>query len=120
MSSLSFSQTDTDSLICLPVSYVRQAAIELTEYDYTKIERDSLQTTVGDLSQIIQQKDSIISLESHLKETAFTTIDSLGNAISTLNTEVEILEEDKESLKKERNILRGLLVLLGTIFSVAL
>jgi peptidoglycan hydrolase CwlO-like protein len=117
---LSFSQTDTDSLICIPSYQIRQAAIELTEYDFCKTKRDSLQSTIGDLSQIISNKDSIIELETTLKETAFFTIDSLGTTISTLNTEVDFLEEDNDSLKKERNILRGIIVLLGTVFSIAI
>jgi hypothetical protein len=117
---LSFSQTDTDSLICLPAYQVRQAAIELTEYDHCRYERDSLKLNIEDLSQIVSNKDSIIELERNLKNTAFTTIDSLGITVATLGTEIELLDEKNEDLKKERNILRGVILLLGTVFSIAL
>lgn len=117
---MSFSQTDTDSLICVPAEHLRKAATELIEYDYCQIERDSLQSTIGDLSQIISNKDSIIRYEQTIKDTAFLTIDSLNTTMSKLDVEVQMLEEDNEGLKKERNILRGIIVLLGTVFSVVL
>lgn len=115
---LAFSQTDTDSLVCVPVEHLRKAAVELIEYDYCKIERDSLRLTIGDLSQIISNKDSIIQYETKLKETSFETIDSLGYIVSTLNTHIDVLNEDNESLKKERNILRGIIASAGTLMGV--
>ena len=115
---LAFSQTDTDSLVCVPVEHLRKAAVELVEYDYCQIERDSLRLTIGDLSQIISNKDSIIQYETKLKETSFETIDSLGYIVSTLNTHIDVLNEDNESLKKERNILRGIIASAGTLMGV--
>ena len=117
---LSFSQTDIDSLVCIPIEQARQAATELTEYDFCQIERDSLKVTIIDLNSIIVNKDSIILYETDLKDSVLTVLDSLGNTVSALNTEVEILNEDKESLKMERNILRGVILLLGTVFSIIL
>lgn len=115
---LSFSQIDTDSLICIPTNQARQIAAELVEYDFCKIERDSLQSTIGDLSQIISNKDSITEMEIELKEKAFFTIDSLGTSISTLNLEIKNLEEKNSKLKAERNILRSAITVLGIVFSV--
>lgn len=115
---LTFSQNDTDSLICIPIEYLRKAAIELVEYDYCQIERDSLRLTIGDLSQIISNKDSIIQYEIKLKETSFEIIDSLGYTVSTLNTHIDILNKDNESLKKERNILRGIIASAGTLMGI--
>jgi hypothetical protein len=117
---LSFSQTDTDSLVCIPIEQARQAAIELKEYDYCQVERDSLKVNISEYQQIIEYKDSIIEIETSLKNEALVFIDSLGITISTLNTEVETLNEDNKSLKTERNILRGVIALLGTVFSIVL
>ena len=115
---LTFSQTDTDSLACVPIEHLRKATTELIEYDFCKIERDSLKATIVDLGTIIENKDSIIQYESELKNTAFETIDSLGTVVSTLNTEVETLNETNESLKKERNILRSIIGAAGILFSI--
>lgn len=117
---LSFSQTDIDSLVCISSNQAKQVIFELNEYDFCKIERNSLKSNIEDLSQIILNKDSIISLERDLKKTAFNTIDSLGTTITTLDTEVKDLNEKNDNLKKERNILRGVIVFLGTVFSIVL
>ena len=117
---LAFSQTDTDSLVCVPVEHLRKAAVELIEYDFCKIERDSLRLTIGDLSQIISNKDSIIQYETKLKETSFETIDSLGYIISTLNVEAEVLKEENQKITKKRNIYRKITGALGTVIVILL
>lgn len=117
---LAFSQTDTDSLVCVPVEHLRKAAVELVEYDYCKIERDSLRLTIGDLSQIISNKDSIIQYETKLKETSFETLDSLGYIISTLNVEAEVLKEENQKITKKRNIYRKITGALGTVIVILL
>lgn len=115
---MSFSQIDTDSLICIPTNQARQIAAELVEYDFCKIERDSLQSTIGDLSQIIINKDSIIEMEINLKNTALFTIDSLGTSVVKLHTEIENLEEKNSKLKRERNFLGSVVTTLTSILAL--
>lgn len=115
---LSFSQTDIDSLVCIPIKQARQAATELTEYDFCKIERDSLKVTLRDFSQIVLNKDSIIQHELNVKNKALGVLDSLNNVMSDLKIEVEELNENNELLKKERNLLRGLTSTMITIITI--
>lgn len=107
---MTFSQNDTDSLICIPIEHLRKAAVELVEYDYCQIERDSLRLTIGDLSQIISSKDSMIKLEQSIKNKTLTALDSLGIVTAGLVTEVELLNEDNFKLKKERNTLGAIML----------
>jgi len=117
---LTFSQTDTDSLACVPIEHLRKATIELIEYDFCKIERDSLKATIIDLGTIIENKDSIIQYETELKNLAFENIDSLGIVVSTLNTEVEILKEENQEITKKRNIYRKITGALSTVIVILL
>jgi hypothetical protein len=115
-----FSQTDTDSLICIPINQARQAAIELVEYDFCQIERDSLKITLRDFSQIVSNQDSIIQYELDIKNKTLNTLDSLNTVMGNLKVEVKELNENNESLKKERNFLRGVTSTMVTIITIAL
>jgi len=115
-----FSQTDTDSLICIPINQARQAAIELVEYDFCQIERDSLKITLRDFSQIVLNQDSIIQYELDIKNKTLNTLDSLNTVMGNLKVEVKELNESNESLKKERNFLRGVTSTMVTIITIAL
>ena len=115
-----FSQTDTDSLICIPINQARQAAIELVEYDFCQIERDSLKITLRDFSQIVLNQDSIIQYELDIKNKTLNTLDSLNIVMGNLKVEVKELNESNESLKKERNFLRGVTSTMVTIITIAL
>jgi len=113
-----FSQTDTDSLICIPINQARQAAIELVEYDFCQIERDSLKITLRDFSQIVSNQDSIIQYELDIKNKTLNTLDSLNTVMGNLKVEVKELNESNESLKKERNFLRGVTSTMVTIITI--
>jgi hypothetical protein len=113
-----FSQTDTDSLICISIHQAKQVAVELIEYDFCQIERDSLKVNLRDLSQIILNQDSIIQYETSMKNKNLSTLDSLNTIMSSLKLEVEKLNESNESLKKERNFLLSVTSIMTTVITI--
>ena len=75
---ISISQNATsDSIICLPVKWARQAIIEIEERDYLVEENLMLEEEIDLMHQKLLYKDSILNSASSKESEYIETIESL-------------------------------------------
>ena len=101
-----FSQTamDTDTLISLPVKYVRQIASELTLYDFCKQQRDSSKIEIQNINSILEQNKLLLSNYKNLTDSLFTSNEKYFNQLSVLQVDVKNKDEKINKLRNTRNI----------------
>jgi len=104
--SLCFSQKDiskTDTLICLPKSYLIKAVQEIKAYDFVKAELGIFKENYYIVQQQLLLKDDIIT-EYEIKENKYKeNIDNLSHIVSSKNELIDIEEKRAKKYKRQRN-----------------
>ena len=102
----SISQNATsDSIICLPVKWARQAIIELEERDYLVEENLVLEEEIDLMHQKILYKDSILNSASSKESEYIETIESLKQSINLKEDQIDLVEKKRKKAKFQRNII---------------
>ena len=102
----SISQNATsDSIICLPVKWARQAIIELEERDYLVEENLVLEEEIDLMHQKLLYKDSILNSASSKEGEYIETIESLKQSINLKEDQIDLVEKKRKKAKFQRNLI---------------
>ena len=112
----SFSQTDTDSLVCLPKSYLIRAIQELKYGDLCKVELKSTQSLLTNSNLQLTKKDSVITNYKRLESSYKREILDLNNLVEVQDQKIElyIKQAKREKRKRIALITAGSVVIVGT------
>ena len=114
----SISQNATsDSIICLPVKWARQAIIELEERDYLVEENLVLEEEIDLMHQKLLYKDSILNSASSKEGEYIETIESLKKSINLKEDQIALSEKKRKKAKFQRNIV-GLASMALTVLTL--
>ena len=114
----SISQNATsDSIICLPVKWARQAIIELEERDYLVEENLVLEEEIDLMHQKLLYKDSILNSASSKENEYIETIESLKKSINLKEDQIALSEKKRKKAKFQRNIV-GLASMALTVLTL--
>ena len=114
----SISQNATsDSIICLPVKWARQAIIELEERDYLVEENLVLEEEIDLMHQKLLYKDSILNSASSKESEYIETIESLKKSVNLKEDQIALSEKKRKKAKFQRNIV-GLASMALTVLTL--
>lgn len=114
----SISQNATsDSIICLPVKWARQAIIELEERDYLVEENLVLEEEIDLMHQKILYKDSILNSASSKESEYIETIESLKQSINLKEDQIDLVEKKARKTKLQRNLI-GIASMILTVLTL--
>ena len=107
----------SDSIICLPVKWARQAIIELEERDYLVEENLVLEEEIDLMHQKLLYKDSILNSASSKESEYIETIESLKQSINLKEDQIDLVEKKRKKAKFQRNIV-GIASMILTVLTL--
>ena len=114
----SISQNATsDSIICLPVKWARQAIIEIEERDYLVEENLVLEEEIDLMHQKLLYKDSILNSASSKEGEYIETIESLKQSINLKEDQIDLVEKKRKKAKFQRNLI-GIASMILTVLTL--
>ena len=114
----SISQNATsDSIICLPVKWARQAIIEIEERDYLVEENLMLEEEIDLMHQKLLYKDSILNSASSKESEYIETIESLKQSVNLKEDQIDLVEKKARKTKLQRNIV-GIASMILTVLTL--
>ena len=114
----SISQNATsDSIICLPVKWARQAIIELEERDYLVEENLVLEEEIDLMHQKLLYKDSILNSASSKESEYIETIESLKQSVNLKEDQIDLVEKKARKTKLQRNLI-GIASMILTVLTL--
>ena len=112
--STSQSVTPTDSIICLPIEWVKNIVVELEEKDLCEIKLENTKVENVLLINKMELKDSIIDNFKIKEENYNNTINSFSETLNLKDRQIEIEKKKARKTKLQRNLIGlGTLVLLA-------
>lgn len=115
---ISISQNATsDSIICLPVKWARQAIIEIEERDYLVEENLMLEEEIDLMHQKLLYKDSILNSASSKESEYIETIESLKMSVFLKENQIALVEKKRKKAKFQRNIV-GIASMILTVLTL--
>ena len=114
----SISQNATsDSIICLPVNWARQAIIEIEERDYLIEENLVLEEEIDLMHQKLLYKDSILNSASSKESEYIETIESLKQSVNLKEDQIDLVEKKARKTKLQRNLI-GIASMILTVLTL--
>ena len=114
----SISQNATsDSIICLPVKWARQAIIEIEERDYLVEENLMLEEEIDLMHQKLLYKDSILNSASSKESEYIETIESLKQSVNLKEDQIDLVEKKARKTKLQRNLI-GIASMILTVLTL--
>lgn len=113
----SFSQTDTNN-ICLPKRITHLIAIDLVKGDSAIAELNLTQIKVNQQLNLLNEKDSTISILSDKNQNLLSQIDGSNSKEKIYKAEILNLEKTIKKKNTLNKILMGLSLILGTAFII--
>ena len=115
---ISISQNATsDSIICLPVKWARQAIIEIEERDYLVEENLMLEEEIDLMHQKLLYKDSILNSASSKESEYIETIESLKQSVNLKEDQIDLVEKKARKTKLQRNLI-GIASMILTVLTL--
>ena len=115
---ISISQNATsDSIICLPVKWARQAIIEIEERDYLIEENLVLEEEIDLMHQKLLYKDSILNSASSKESEYIETIESLKQSVNLKEDQIDLVEKKARKTKLQRNLI-GIASMILTVLTL--
>ena len=115
---ISISQNATsDSIICLPVKWARQAIIEIEERDYLVEENLVLEEEIDLMHQKLLYKDSILNSASSKESEYIETIESLKQSVNLKEDQIDLVEKKARKTKLQRNLI-GIASMILTVLTL--
>ena len=112
--STSQSVTPPDSIICLPIEWVKNIVVELEEKDLCEIKLENTKVENVLLINKMELKDSIIDNFKIKEENYNNTINSFSETLNLKDRQIEIEKKKARKTKLQRNLIGiGTLVLLA-------
>ena len=115
---ISISQNATsDSIICLPEKWARQAIIEIEERDYLIEENLVLEEEIDLMHQKLLYKDSILNSASSKESEYIETIESLKQSVNLKEDQIDLVEKKARKTKLQRNLI-GIASMILTVLTL--
>ena len=107
--------TGTEELVCIPKHQATQAVIDLKNYDFCSLERDTLLNQIEDLKLIISKDSSVISYYEGVTDSLVLVNKQCLEKTATLNLEMVSKDDKITKLRNTRN-----LTILTTVLTAVL